>query len=497
MRPPLNTSSSRVTTQSRLLLIILVAFASNTVAYDHSQIGHHLDPTWEADKKRYLLLAIIHSGILVVAWQILAPIAVATATLGRSWRGWIVIHWSLQLVVLIATAVASIVGAAMTRIRVNDPVLHPSSYDKHRIMGIVIIGITFLQVAIGYGMHLRRTNTLPFETRADDFAARRTWVNWIHILLGLSLLTLTGITVAWAFVDFKLEKAPTWIHVVNWCLIGLPPCILAPLILVRGYRRLKRGQTFAQAFLNAPVHQATYELTRKTFLNEADYLVEAAVLGRNAPAREQGYTYDKGKGAEGRQLIADQPVETGWQGVATREAYEMKLQASTNEVLYDAPAFEKERKLLEERTKLDRAPSLPPIEPLFQSSSTNLDSNLTKRDPASRVAVPAFVPPLSPGSPLALTLPPPQRFPSPGPHLSPSPARSASVTSTQALSQMSMSLHPCQIEGPAVERSSSLSVVGSVGHSEDDDTSTGELPMDQDDQLKREASGRWFGNRRS
>ncbi|KAM0790715.1 hypothetical protein ACM66B_004570 [Microbotryomycetes sp. NB124-2] len=379
----------------------------------------------------------------------------------------------------------------MTRVRVHDSVLHPSSFDKHRIMGVVVVGLTFLQVAIGYGMHLRHTNTLPFETRhGHEFAARRTWVNWLHILLGLSLLTLAGITATWAFVDFKLEPKPTWVQVLNWCLVGLPAVILAPIILWRGYRRLKTGHTFAQAFLNAPIRTVDFVTVQKGFFNEADYLVEAAVLGRHAPAPvdtgEQGFAYAPGRGSEGRQFVNNYS-EPGWQGVATREDYELGLRTSTTggEILYDAPPLADKPKFKQTEPAHDTvepegtssvvssiAPSLPPIEPLFASSTSSISSK------SHRVPVPDLVAPLSPASPLELSLPPPPQFP---------------VVTSRSLSPPALS-NSSSTGLTSVERTPSLSVVGSDGHEDGEQDDKAES---EDARLQREASGRWFGNRRS
>ncbi|KAK4052366.1 hypothetical protein OIV83_002168 [Microbotryomycetes sp. JL201] len=402
----------------------------------------------------------------------------------------------IQLAVLTSTAIGALIGAAMTRIRAQDTVLHPPTFDKHRIMGICVIGLTFLQVAIGYGMHLRRTNTLPFDPRpGTEFAARRTWINWIHIALGLSLLTLAGLTATWAFVDFKLEPKPIWIQIVNWCLVGLPPIVVLPLVLWRGHGRLKTGHTFAQAFFNAPVPSVDFVSPRapRSFMNEADYLVESAVLGRHAPVsefmNEQGFAYAPDTGAGGRQLVSGSGYcEPSWQGVATREDYELHLRATAGQpqVLYDAPPMQDERN---DKTKGSESqdesiiskthtsntaslvPTLPPIEPLFSPSSSSQKPR--------RVPVPDLVEPLSPASPLNLTLP---------------TSPSCPTITSRALSPLAVSGSSIAVP-TLIEQTPTLSVVGSDGHNDGDENE--QEAVAKDVRLQREASGRWFGNRRA
>lgn len=96
---------------------------------------------------------------------------------------------------------------------------------------------------------------------------------------------------------------------------------------MRGLLRMRRGQTFAQAFFGRDQPEP-YQPPRRMFLNTSDYLEQAQALGPgNDPEKDEvGTSYEKGHGADGRLRVDSQAPN--WPGAATREEYEHEV-AST------------------------------------------------------------------------------------------------------------------------------------------------------------------------
>lgn len=106
---------------------------------------------------------------------------------------------------------------------------------------------------------------------------------------------------------------------------GLLPAIVAAFVLVRGFVRLRRGHTFAQAFFGTEGNEP-YQPPSRPFNNFSDYLRRDLATVPDTEKDEVGTAYPRGRGADGRQRVDSYP--SGWSGATTREEYEEEVQSS-------------------------------------------------------------------------------------------------------------------------------------------------------------------------
>ncbi len=160
-----------------------------------------------------------HARIMVVAWGILAPLAVLVARYAKvvPWQDWPReldntlwwrSHWIGQSLVLVLTlvGVALVIGASNT-------------WSLHRVLGYVILGFVLAQVAIGVFRGSKGGPTAPApdgSPRGDhyDMTPWRIAFEWVHKSLGYGLLGLSAVTIV---AGLWHANAPRWM----WIIIGL------------------------------------------------------------------------------------------------------------------------------------------------------------------------------------------------------------------------------------------------------------------------------------
>ncbi|GAA5882869.1 hypothetical protein JCM3774_006322 [Rhodotorula dairenensis] len=351
-----------------VLLLLGVALLQITGAspleerYDHAfptsgskPAGH--GETALRDRKAYAVLIALHGVLGFLALQVIAPLGVVIAAIGRSWPNnlWFRMHWKIQAYGSWPVLVSLLVSRARkdkagADIRLNLELLAVSfafiativgreerdetePLDLHQQMGFTLLGLMAFQLFLGYYSHARERAVQTFaksENPPVDLPQKRRGTNYAHIVLGILILTLGGLQITWGFDEYEQrlgEEVPKWIQIVHFAVAGVAPLIITPFILVRGALRMRRGQTFTQAFFSREGPKP-YQPPRKTFLNSSAYLEQAMPLGpENDPEKDEvGTSYEKGRGVEGRVRVDSHT--TSWPGAATREEYEHEV-AST------------------------------------------------------------------------------------------------------------------------------------------------------------------------
>ncbi|BGO93746.1 Deoxycytidine monophosphate (dCMP) deaminase [Rhodotorula toruloides] len=314
------------------LLLAVSAVASPTppdlvARWDHSALGSQA-PTdaQEATAGRYATLIALHGMLGVLAFQVVAPAAAIVAAVGKGWSNglWFRLHWKIQAMVTVPTVTLAVVVVVIAA-SMDDCA---RVYDKHRTTGFVLLGVLILQLALGYYAHSRHQAVTSFATSSGLPAPppKRRAANWLHMGVGIGLLTVGGLQVMWGFEEYK-EFAGKSVP----GLAGIPPLIVTPYILIRGIKRLRAGHSFAESFFSTPPSSQPYQPPRKLFLGTSTYIDEAyapgaeTVFDADADFEKDGvgHEYAKGKGVDGRV-----PVESSWPGAATREEYEQEVQSS-------------------------------------------------------------------------------------------------------------------------------------------------------------------------
>ncbi|GAA5975454.1 hypothetical protein JCM5350_006484 [Sporobolomyces pararoseus] len=257
------------------------------------------------DLRKREMIILVHAVCGFLAFQVFAPIAVVIASIGRSWGDtWFKIHYRVQLFVVVPLAIFSVgLGASATTYDVQNVM------DKHKVLGFVLVGLLALQLLLGLWAHLAQKIERDAAPEGKIVEEKRRSANWLHIFLGIVLLSLGGLQVTWGLGEWNqsVGTIPTWITVVHWIIAGVPVVIVTPFVLVRGALRMRRGQTFAQAFFDRRPASGPYVPPRKLFLGSSTY-------------RSIGQDEEKDDEEQDR-LIG----ETKWVGATTREEYEASL----------------------------------------------------------------------------------------------------------------------------------------------------------------------------
>ncbi|EGU11593.1 Proteophosphoglycan 5 [Rhodotorula toruloides ATCC 204091] len=268
--------------------------------------------TEHSSSGRYATLIALHGMLGFLAFQVVAPAAAIVAAVGKGWSNglWFRMHWKIQVFVTVPTVTLAITVAVIAA-SMDD---RTRVYDKHRTTGFVLLGVLILQLALGYYAHSRHQAVTTFATSSGLPAPppKRRVANWLHMGVGVGLLTVGGLQVMWG-------------------LAGVPPLIVTPYILIRGIKRLRAGHSFTESFFSTPPSSQPYQPPRKLFLGTSTYIDEAyapgaeTVLDADADVEKDGvgHEYAKGKGVDGRVQ-----VESSWPGAATRKEYEHEVQSS-------------------------------------------------------------------------------------------------------------------------------------------------------------------------
>lgn len=243
-------------------------------------------------------------------------------------------------------------------------------------------------------------------------------------------------------------------------LAGVPVAIVTPLILVRGLLRMRRGQSFAQAFFDRPGTPSKYVPPRKLFLGGSSY----RTLGQDDEKMEEQERF-VGHGHPNDDLYdGGRPSrsETGWTGPATRAEYEAsiansRLRNSTDSKQTINPSYG-ERQNEEKQGLLDFAAPLAGSVSLVKDTSSQYRASGSTYPPTATISAPFFS--ASP-SPLPTTTVSPLTLPSLSPP-PPPPATSlthSSVSPRLAFMPFSGSgvVHPGSATTPSVTSPSIIS----------------------------------------
>ncbi|GAA5906776.1 cytochrome b561 domain-containing protein [Sporobolomyces salmoneus] len=319
----------------------------------------------DADLKRQNAILVVHAVCGALAFQVFAPIAVVIASIGRSWGEiWFKLHYRLQLFVF-----AIGLGASATTYDTKNLM------DKHKVLGFVLIGITILQVIVGAWAHLAQKIKREKAKGDETLVNKRRTANWVHIVLGLGILSAGGLQVTWGLAE--------WDRLVGTVpsLASIPIFIVTPFVLIRGALRMRRGQTFAQAFFDRPPTPTTqYVPPRKLFLGSSSY----RTLAQN-----------EDKDEEHESLVAR---EIGWVGPTTREEYETSLRSrdsTTHTFTSDGCLFDA---VSEDQASISQPPTVVPSPSIYPPSPSVGTPYIRPEIPTSSMS-PLSLPILTPPPP--------------------------------------------------------------------------------------------------
>ena len=158
-----------------------------------------------------------HGRAMVLAWGVLAPVAVVTARYfkvlpGQNWpqdldnQFWWRSHWMGQVIVL----VLSLVGLVLVLpLQVKNPGIHGA-------MGSAVLIALFVQIALGVFRGSKGGPTAPApdgSLHGDHYnmTPRRRWFEALHKTVGYALLLLSAATI---LVGLSHANGPNWMWVV-------------------------------------------------------------------------------------------------------------------------------------------------------------------------------------------------------------------------------------------------------------------------------------------
>ncbi|MEM6373716.1 MAG: cytochrome b561 domain-containing protein [Pseudomonadota bacterium] len=167
-----------------------------------------------------------HGRFMVLAWGVLAPLAVVFARYfkvmpGQNWpheldnQTWWRAHWIGQMVVM---------GLSVTALVLVLP-LQFSEPTVHGVLGCAVLVALFVQVLLGI---LRGSKGGPTARAADgslsgdhyDMTPRRKLFEALHKSIGYCVLLLAGVTIIYGLLQ---ANGPNWMWVVLvlwWCLLA-------------------------------------------------------------------------------------------------------------------------------------------------------------------------------------------------------------------------------------------------------------------------------------
>ncbi|KAL8276584.1 hypothetical protein RQP46_011007 [Phenoliferia psychrophenolica] len=159
------------------------------------------------------------SGICgMAAWQVISPLAVVVAAVGRSWGPvWFHLHWTLQLLAVVPLTVATVVLGTVAN-KLGDG----NGYDRHKILGFIILAVLWIQLAVGFLAHrdTKSSQPAPQEPSTSSHlseARTRSLSGYLHIVLGITLLALGGLQITWGlYGEYTSKPIPTWILILHW-----------------------------------------------------------------------------------------------------------------------------------------------------------------------------------------------------------------------------------------------------------------------------------------
>ncbi|GAA5969620.1 hypothetical protein JCM11641_008181 [Rhodosporidiobolus odoratus] len=390
--------------------------------YDHNAIGASSAVSDEDKGKatKFATIVAIHAVLGFLAFQVFMPLAVVLAAVGKTAfpDHWFKAHWRAQVFVVfplsVLTVIMAVVAAAV------EPDFLPAAkdgMDKHKTMGFILLGAVVVQMLVGWYSHHAHVKKERFaaENGQPEPAPKRRVANWVHLAIGITLLTLGGLQVTWGFNEYEWhvgQSIPRWIEIVHFVVAGVPVIIVTPFILVRGLMRMRDGQSFTEAFFSRPVRSQPYQPPRKLFLGTSTYIDETygpsgIVFDEDAEKDGVGHEYAKGRGADGRMRV--ESIASSWPGHETREQYEADVlsqrdgasvvgSVASHSTAYDYVPYRHEDGTEEHSSLITSAAPMGSSSPspgpsTFRPSQTPLSYPPT---PASNLSVPPGLPSISP-----------------------------------------------------------------------------------------------------
>lgn len=87
-----------------------------------------------------------------------------------------------------------------------------------QILGFVLLGTLLLQVLVGAWAHIAQK--IKRENAREDAVVevKRRARNWVHIIVGIALLSLGGLQVTWGLEEWSryVGPIPLWITLTHW-----------------------------------------------------------------------------------------------------------------------------------------------------------------------------------------------------------------------------------------------------------------------------------------
>ncbi|GAA6031642.1 hypothetical protein JCM8097_006562 [Rhodosporidiobolus ruineniae] len=358
--------------------------------------------------ERYASIIAAHAVCGFLAFQIFMPLGVAFAAVGKSWfpEQWFRAHWKAQAFLTFPFAILALVLAAVA------VAVEPTSAD---VLGFILISTIFLQGVFGAWSHKAHINHERFaaEHGLPEPLPQRRLQNWLHLGLGVALLTFGGLQVTWGFGEYQIHvgyAVPRWIEVIHYIVAGIAVLIATPFILVRGRMRMRAGASFGEAFFALPSRKRKYTSVpppRQLYLGSSSYVEDSYGPG--------GIVFDEEvekNGGKEDDLARVASAASSWPGHMTREEYEADIEAHRVNVggteaapsVYSFSAFDYERQAGNEETSalLSAAQPAPTSLPLPGEADIDSLHRTPSKVPLPPSAAPSPVPSFSP----ALDLPP-------------------------------------------------------------------------------------------
>ena len=93
--------------------------------------------------------------------------------------------------------------------------------DRHGSLGLVILCMAWIQLGVGFSAHAEQLTKSPpkeqFPQHQPPDQAERSFLDYIHIFLGITLLTLSGLQVTWGlYGEYTAKPIEPWILVIHW-----------------------------------------------------------------------------------------------------------------------------------------------------------------------------------------------------------------------------------------------------------------------------------------
>lgn len=92
------------------------------------------------------------------------------------------------------------------------------SMDKHKLTGFVLLGLVVLQMILGGWATCAQRIKARNARDGEAVTEKRRVSNWLHIALGITILSVGGLQVTWGLSEWEklVGTVPTWINIVHF-----------------------------------------------------------------------------------------------------------------------------------------------------------------------------------------------------------------------------------------------------------------------------------------